>query len=155
MAMDVDELIAREAIRDLVARYNANGDSGRFVQVMELFAPDSVMEIIGDRVYTGHDEILSIFTGTADRLTDAADGEGSGSTATASPKRVRHFVGTHQIDLVDADHARGRAYVQVLTDIGLDHWGLYVDEYVRRDGRWFIGRRTVTIDGYAPNSYLS
>ena len=32
------ELVARESIRDLVARYNPNGDSGRFDQVVELFA---------------------------------------------------------------------------------------------------------------------
>jgi hypothetical protein len=30
------ELTARESIRDLVIRYNANGDSGRFAQVLEL-----------------------------------------------------------------------------------------------------------------------
>ena len=36
--MTLDELIARESIRDLVARYNANGDSGRFDQVVELMA---------------------------------------------------------------------------------------------------------------------
>src|SRR5579864_7356005 len=38
--MEFWELIAREAIRDLVARYNANADTGRFDQVMELFSPD-------------------------------------------------------------------------------------------------------------------
>ena len=36
--MELWELVARESIRDLVARYNANGDSGRFDQVLELFA---------------------------------------------------------------------------------------------------------------------
>jgi hypothetical protein len=32
-------LVARESIRDLVARYNANGDTGRFAQVLDLFRP--------------------------------------------------------------------------------------------------------------------
>lgn len=144
--MNIDEVIAREAIRDTVHRYNANGDSGRFEQVMALFAPDAEMDIVGDRVYRGHAEILSIFTGTVDRLSDAA--------TQASPKRVRHFVGTHQIDMIDAEHAKGRVYVQVLTDIGLDHWGRYIDDYVRLDGEWLIARRVVDIDGYAPISYL-
>ena len=38
--MELWQLIARESIRDLVARYNANGDTGRFAQVRELFSPD-------------------------------------------------------------------------------------------------------------------
>ena len=37
--MELDELIAREAIRDLVARYNAGADGGRFDEVVALFAP--------------------------------------------------------------------------------------------------------------------
>ena len=41
--MELWELTARESIRDLVARYNANADTGRFDQVLELFAPDAVM----------------------------------------------------------------------------------------------------------------
>src|SRR5688572_28923873 len=32
------ELIARESIRDLIARYNANLDTARYDQAMELFA---------------------------------------------------------------------------------------------------------------------
>ena len=50
------ELDAREQLRDLVARYNANGDTGRFEQVLDLFAPDAVMEIGDGRTYTGRDE---------------------------------------------------------------------------------------------------
>ncbi len=44
--MELWELAARESIRDLVARYNANGDSGRFEQQMQVFAPDAVMELV-------------------------------------------------------------------------------------------------------------
>src|SRR3954454_4093763 len=61
------ELAAREAIRDLVARYNANGDAGRFAPVVELFAPDAVMDVGDGGTYTGHAEILTIFTGARDR----------------------------------------------------------------------------------------
>ncbi len=62
------ELVARESIRDLVARYNANADSGRFDQVLECFAPDAVMELDG-RPYRGRDEIRTIFTGAAEMVT--------------------------------------------------------------------------------------
>ncbi len=48
--MEIWELIARESIRDLVARYNANGDSGRFDPMLELFAEDAVLEVPGRRL---------------------------------------------------------------------------------------------------------
>ena len=38
----------------------------------------------------------------------------------------------------------------MITDVGLDHWGRYVDEYEMRDGRWVFTHRKVTMDGYVP-----
>ena len=46
--MKPGELEARESIRDLVARYNANGDAGRLDAVLELFAEDAVLEVPGE-----------------------------------------------------------------------------------------------------------
>ena len=145
--MDLWELVAREEIRDLVARYNANGDTGRFEQVLELFAPDAVMDINDGRTYTGRDEINLIFTGTRERVKEARD-----RTDYDRPAYIRHMTATHQIDLVDEAHAKGRCYFQVLTPGGLDHWGRYVDEYRTVDGRWRFARRTVTTDGRVANS---
>jgi hypothetical protein len=34
----IDEMLARDGIRDLVARYNSNSDSGGFGPLFELFA---------------------------------------------------------------------------------------------------------------------
>ena len=63
--MTDDELRARESIRDLVARYNANGDTGRFDQVVELFAPDAVHSARGNNPiagdYKGVDDILGFY----------------------------------------------------------------------------------------------
>ena len=136
---DLPAALAREAIRDLVARYNANGDSGRFAQVRELFNEDATMTIEGDRTYTGIDEIMTIFTGTK-------------SSTSGNLTHVRHFTSTHQIDLVDSTHASGRLYFAVLTDIGLDHWGRYVDSYVAQNGRWRFASRKVTVDGWSPHT---
>jgi ketosteroid isomerase-like protein len=134
------EVIAREGIRDTVARYNSNGDTGRFGPVMDLFTDDAVMELAG-RTYTGRDEILTIFTGAA-----ARDGEGH------RPGYVRHMTATHQIDFVDRSHATGRLYFQVLTEIGLDHWGRYLDRYRLVDGTWKFARRQVFVDGQSAGS---
>jgi hypothetical protein len=144
--MDLWEVAARESIRDLVTRYNSNGDTGRFAQVLELFTPDATMEIGtdggGSRTYHGREEIETIFAGTKERWSAEAEQRGS-------PGYVRHCVFTHQIDFVDQRHARGRSYFQVLMDHGLDHWGRYLDEYEEREGRWFFTRRRVTTDGHA------
>jgi ketosteroid isomerase-like protein len=137
-------LEAREEIRDLVARYNANGDSGRFEQVMELFAPDAVMDVGDGRTYTGPGEIIEIFTGARDGV-DYSD----------HPVYLRHMTATHQIDVIDRTHATGRCYFQVLTAIGLDHWGRYVDEYTVADGRWRFARRRVSVDGRSPNALFA
>lgn len=145
--MEIWEVVARESIRDLVTRYNTNGDSGRFDNVMALFADDAVMELEGPEgptLYRGHSEILTIFTGTKDRW---ADELGSEKAADAPPPYVRHRVATHQIDVDDESHARGYCYYQVVMPHGLDHWGRYFDRYEQRDGRWVFTHRKVTREG--------
>lgn len=134
--MELWELTAREAIRDLVARYNANGDTGRFEQVLELFAPTAVMELDGGRTFDGKAEIETIFTGATAGFDDW-DG----------PVYLRHFTATLQIDVIDEARAKGRCYFAVVTSIGLDHWGRYIDEYGVVDGAWRFTRRRVTTDG--------
>jgi 3-phenylpropionate/cinnamic acid dioxygenase small subunit len=141
------ELVARESIRDLVARYNANGDAGRFDELLAVFADDAVMELVsvaGDvRRYEGVDRIATIFTGTK----AAWDAQAAGRTG---PHYVRHFVATHQIDVDNETRARGRSYFVVLMPHGVDHWGRYVDEYGVRSGRWVITSRRAISDGKAP-----
>jgi hypothetical protein len=134
--MELWELEARDAARDLIARYNANGDSGRYDQVVELFAPDAVMQIGDGKEYVGLAEIRTIFTST-----------GSSIAFGSHPIYLRHMTATHQIDVIDENLAKGRCYYLVLTAIGLDHWGRYVDEYRPVEGVWKFSRRTVTIDG--------
>jgi uncharacterized protein (TIGR02246 family) len=138
--MELWELTARESIRDLVARYNANGDTGRFAQVLELFAEDAVM-VTDDARYEGRDGIATLFTGTQSSIKGLAAG---------TKTHLRHNTSTHQIDLLDATHAKGRCYYFVLMPHGVDHWGRYVDEYEMRDGRWMFTSRKVTMDGYVP-----
>lgn len=148
--MTLDDLLAREGIRDLVARYNSYGDTGRFDPLRELFADDAVMELSverGDRtIHSGLDDVMTIFTGARDRVDEQV--ERSGATY------IRHFTATHQIDLVDADHATGRCYFAVIIDRGLDHWGRYIDDYVRIDGHWKFQRRRVDVDGRVESSWF-
>lgn len=155
--MDLWELTARECIRDLVARYNANADAGRFAEVEALFTADAVVELTsldgGTRTFEGRDAIGSLLAGTRAAWDPERDRVAAGDRGQAGGRHhVRHFVATHQIDLVDRDHARGRSYYLVLMRHGLDHWGRYVDEYEAKDGEWRIAHRRVLSDGHAPDA---
>jgi hypothetical protein len=133
--MELWELVARESIRDLVARYNANGDSGRFDALMALFADDAVLEVVDQQTYRGRDEIRSLFTGAAE-----------GDPEIKLPTVLRHHVSTHQIDLLSEQLAKGRCYFVVFTESGPDHWGRYEDEYREVSGRWLFATRKVRVD---------
>lgn len=139
--MEIWEVIAREEIRDLVTRYNSNSDTGRFPQLLELFDDASVMTLDGGITYTGTAEIITIFNNAKGRL-ESVD----------VPKYIRHFVATHQIDIESEITARGRCYFAVLTHIGLDHWGRYIDTYKKVDGKWLFDTRRVFVDGTSDGS---
>jgi hypothetical protein len=141
--MEQWELVARESIRDLVARYNANGDSGRFDQVVALFAPDAVMDV-GGVVYEGREAIRTIFTSVRSDLSNRAD-----------PTYLRHLTATLQIDVVSTSEARSRCYFEVLMAHGLDHWGRYLDEFGVVDGAWRFTRRRVVTDGATPGGWAA
>jgi uncharacterized protein (TIGR02246 family) len=145
--MDLDELMAREAIRDLVSRYNAGGDGGRFEEVIQLFAPDAVMEIPNETL-NGRDEIAGMFRRTQQRVIAAAPAPGE-------RQYVRHFTATLQIDVEGPDTARSRCYYQVIMAHGVDHWGRYIDRYRKVDGVWRFAQRKVTTDGRTGQSVMA
>ena len=139
--MEISEVIAREEIRDLVTRYNSNSDTGRFQQLLELFDDTSVMTLYGTDVYTGTKEIINIFNSAKGRL-------GNDDT----PRYIRHYVATHQIDVESETRASGRCYFVVITHIGVDHWGRYIDTYKKVNGKWLFDTRKVHVDGTDPRS---
>jgi hypothetical protein len=143
--MHLDELVAREQIRDIVARYNSTADAGRFDETKELFAPDAVMEV-GDVVLEGRDAIGAMFAATKESIAAQSSGQ---------PTYVRHLTATLQIDLVSATAARARCYFEVLLPHGLDHWGRYIDEFGLVDGRWRFTRRRVFVDGWVDGGWAA
>jgi uncharacterized protein (TIGR02246 family) len=134
------QLAAREAIRDLVARYNQLGDAGRTEPLVELFTADAVLKVPG-RTLQGREAIRDFFS------------EVAGGTGRKPIRVLRHFVATHQIDLEAEDAATGRCYYQVLTEHGLDHWGRYLDRYERTQGGWRFAEREATVDAAVPGGW--
>jgi hypothetical protein len=56
---------------------------------------------------------------------------------------------------MDGTTATGRCYFFVLTAVGLDHWGRYLDEYHVVDDEWRFTRRRVLTDAHSPQSLFA
>jgi len=135
------ELVAREAIRELVARYNALGDAGRVDEMAALFADDAVLDVVGTRL-RGRAAIHDFFA-------EVARGKAGGGGV----RSIRHFTATLVIEPESRSRAVGRCYYQVLTESGLDHWGRYEDAYRSGDGVWRFASRSVSVDGRVPGGW--
>jgi ketosteroid isomerase-like protein len=142
--MELWELAAREAIRELVAAYADAADGGRFDELAGLFTADGVLET-PDRVeHRGRAAIRAFFGGTGAALVGA----------TTAP-RIRHHVSNLRIAVTGADDATGAAYFFVVTERGPDHWGRYRDRYQRTADGWRVAHRRVRLDGYAPGGWVA
>jgi SnoaL-like domain len=141
------ELIAREQIRDTLARYNYAGDAGRPDDLAATFCADGVLEIRGLPPVTGRSEIAAFLGGVTDKV--AADAQAS----------ARHYVRHNVTNVVFADLTPERAevssYFTVLTHIGLDHYGRYRDVLIPAGEEWLIRHRRVTTDWAAPESSMA
>lgn len=139
--MDLWELSAREAIRDTIARYNHGGDTGRFDDMVGCFTSNGKLTIFDGDTHYGHEALTRFFSGV-----------GPGAPGFT---HLRHCVTNVVIDLTSAEAASTSSYFQVITDIGLDHWGRYRDRFEPVGDRWLIAQRSVKTDGYAPASFFA
>jgi ketosteroid isomerase-like protein len=140
--MELWELTAREQIRDTIARYNHFGDRGRYEEMVACFAPDGILIVHDEDRYEGRDALRAFFSGVA-------------GTARPGLTQLRHCLTNLMIDVHDPDTATTSAYFQVISDIGLDHWGRYRDRLVRAEDGWLLAERSVRTDGYARGSFFA
>jgi SnoaL-like domain len=139
------ELVAREHIRDTLARYNWSGDAGRLDELAETFCADGVLEIRGFEPLRGRSEIVAFLGGVTGNLAAGAD---------VKPI-VRHNVANMPFTDVTPDQAQVSSYFTVVTHIGLDHFGRYRDTFVPDGDIWLIKHRKVSTDWAAPNSAMA
>ena len=141
--MEPAEAVAREAIRDVISRYNHAGDRGRLGELSRCFAPDGVLDLENEAPIVGRDAIEARLSRVVQDF----------SGASRRP-RLRHHVSSIRIRLESEDAATADAYFAVYTEVGLDHWGRYGDRFARIDGEWLIAQRVVRVDGAAPGSRM-
>lgn len=134
--MTDEERNDREAIRVLMARYNICGDRADVGGLAATFTEDGVLRFDNESSI-GRSAILA-------RLL-AGGSRDPGLTVS------RHHLGTSLVEIAGTA-ATGRTYFHVLTDIGSDHHGVYVDGFRKVSGDWRIAQRDVRIDWQSPHS---
>ncbi len=120
----IDRLESLDAIRQLPAKYALTLDMRDIDMMVTLFPEDVQVGKAGSgrkalRAYMDR-TLRSPFTGTS------------------------HHIGGHIIEFDDPDHAHGIVYSKNEHETG-DEWVImqmmYVDDYIRTDGRWYFARR--------------
>ena len=139
--MQLAEMLAREAIRKTLSIYNFAVDRADFAALREVFLPEATMTIQGSPTIAGIDAIIRALSG----------GSRSGS-AFRDGRFQRHNLTSSLIDFADGDNASGEHYVLVVTELGVDHNGRYLDRYVRNGDRWLIQHRAASMEWARPDS---
>lgn len=143
--MQMWELVARERIRDTLARYNWSGDAGRIHDLAETFCADGVLEIRGQEPLRGRSDIAAFLGGVTANVAAVVDVKAV----------VRHNVTNVLFASLAPDRADVSSYFTVLTHIGLDHFGRYRDTLVPDGDGWLIKHRKVSTDWAAPDSAMA
>jgi hypothetical protein len=145
--MRPDELAAREAVRESIARYAHAVDHGKFDDAAACFSEEGVLEVRGVSRHEGRAAIVEMFKGAGRKL-----------ASTSTKAFIRHHVSSISIDVdVTSGRATATSYFFVLTEIGPDHWGTYRDELLRDDtsGNWLFSERNVTVEGRSAPSRMT
>jgi hypothetical protein len=154
--VEVWELVARERIRDALARYSWAGDALRLDELAAAFCEDGELEIRGEPAVRGRAAIVERLGGstTGD---DASRRAGARAAAASAGMRriVRHVVSNVQFLEVTPEQARVGSYFTVVTELGLDHCGRYRDLLVPIGDEWLIKHRFVSTDWRSPTSTMA
>lgn len=145
--MTLEDLLAREAIRDTLAKYNVSGDRLKVDDYAACFTEDGIIQserAPGDFIfrYEGREAIRA----WQNRWRTREPGQDTVHKASF----VRHHLGTCKIDLTGPDTAKVRTYWAAWTDIGPDHCGVYIDDFRKVGDLWLIALRRVRKDWVSP-----
>jgi hypothetical protein len=154
--MTTEELLAREAIRATMARYNMAGDRLRIDDYVACFTDDGVMEAehrdpSNTFRYAGRAAIRA----WQQRWLDHTKAKPAGAGGVHQASFARHHLSTCEIELTGFDTARARTYWVAWTDIGPDHAGVYIDSFRRVGEAWLIAHRKVREDWRSPQSLFN
>ncbi|MGY1740977.1 MULTISPECIES: nuclear transport factor 2 family protein [unclassified Blastococcus] len=142
--METWELVARERVRDTLARYNWAGDAGRAEELAAAFTPDGVLQLRGGATATGRAEIRELIGGVA----------GAPPVDPGVRRLVRHLLTNTRFTAVSPEEVTTASYFTVVTERGLDHTGRYRDTFVPVGDEWLIAHRLVSTDWIRPDTAM-
>ena len=131
----------RAEIEDLMARYLFAIDYNDWDSYVETFAPDGVLEFASGKA-VGRESIRALVTKFAEgivRFYHTEDGK---------PAKLRHVV-LQSVIRIEGNHAWGRTLWVEMANHGpqdtmkMGTYGIYEDEFAKKDGQWLIARRNV------------
>lgn len=150
--MELWELVARERIRDSLARYSWSGDALRLEELALAFCEDGELEIRDRAHLRGRAAIVRFLGGGAEPAGD--DARRAARTASSGRRIVRHNLTNVRFLELTPDRATVACYFTVVTEIGLDHYGRYRDTFVPVGDEWLIRHRFVSTDWRSPASTM-
>lgn len=142
--MTIEELLAREAIRYTIGRYISAIDRSAYDELTDVFTADGTMTFGGHASLVGHEQIISTMRRNAERRGALKPGSFQ-----------RHMLGNSIINVIDDHTARSVHYILAMTELGADHGGVYVDDFVKSGDRWLIAHRKASMDWVRPDSRFS
>jgi hypothetical protein len=148
--MTLDQLIARESIRQTITNYTMAGDTRDADLFNAQWAQDAHYEFAGFPPvpgfrFEGREAIRGMTDGWGKYMT-------SDDPTVRAASFARHNLTTCHIELTGPASAKARSFFVVITDIGPDHAGTYADDFVRHEDRWLFSRRLITLDWRSPDS---
>lgn len=151
--MTLEEVLARESIRQTMARYNIAGDRLRLEDFLAVFTTDAILESEGVAEedafhYEGIEQIGQWISRWTSRT-------GDHRAPTHQATFVRHHLATSLIDLTGPQTAKASTYWTAYTDIGPDHCGYYLDRFHKAGEQWLIAHRRVRLDWRSPQSLFT
>ena len=147
--MTLENLLARDAIRDTLAKYNVSGDRLKVDDYADCFTEDGIIESeSAPGVYIFRYKGRVAIRAWQSRWRNREPGQDVVHRATF----VRHHLSTCKIDLTGPYSAVARTYWVAWSDIGPDHSGTYLDDFRSIGADWLIARRRVRRDWSAPDS---
>lgn len=133
--MNIEELLAREAIRYTVSIYNRAVDQGHYDDLARVFTEDAILVVQGGPSLCGIDAIVSGLKMGATRR-----------AATSPGNFQRHHMAAAMIEMQGPNSATGLHYITVISELGFDHAGTYNDEYRKIGDRWLLAQRSARME---------
>jgi hypothetical protein len=130
---EVSNLLDRDAIRDIIARYNDAIWRDDIGAVVNLFAEDGIMEAangpLAGKPAVGLEQLHAFYVAGVKRMT---------------PRPFPHH---HVIELQGGGRATGRCYVELRSSVDYSWIGavVYNDEYLKVGDTWKIRRRNARL----------